>query len=404
MGSEPRRIQQYQQDLAKKAELGASQQDHYRMYWDFSSLYSTKLRTYLNYKEIPYKLMQLTFDEFTEELPELVGMSIFPVMLTPDNKVMQDTTPIMEWFEGQYPEKSAIPEDSRLAWLMWLIEEFSDEYCPRISMRTRWGTESSQRTLSGRIARRLTLGQTSEMNKLAAQMIRERQSGFDAPLGIAREQDRESVDQQLLDLLKILDEHLSEYGYLLGDRPSLADFALAGPLYGHGFNDPWSAEILEVNAPQVCNWLQEMANLGDNRGCLGRETFGDWLDLEQGLPDTLVQLVAFIAKTYLPQAQGYRDAMLSGEKQFTATIYGVETPLPRFDYRAGTFAQLQARYQSLGEGERAWLSTALATTELLPALMEGGIQPNPHFEKLTQPFVTDPVQNRLAYKGGSAQS
>jgi len=403
MSSEHRHLKQHLDDLSKKTELSVEQKDHYRMYWDYTSPYSNKVRAYFNYKEIPYKLMQTTTEDYREKIPAMVGMSIIPVILTPDDEVMQDSTPMMEWFEKKYPEKSAIPEDSRLAWIMWLIEEFSDEYMPRFAMRTRWGTEASQRTLSSRIARSFTYGHPTEITKMGSQMILDRQSGFNVAIAIEKEEDCQSVDQQLLDFLKILDTHLSEYAYLLGDRPSIADFAIFGSLWAQGFNDPWAAEILEVNAPQVCNWLQEIANIGDSRGCLGRDEFGDWLDLESELPDTLIQLVSFIAKTYLPQALGYRDAMITGDKRFTATIYGIETELFAFEYRAGTFAELQQKFANLEVPQQAWIETALTSSGLFPSLMAGEIKPNPHFAKLTVPFVTDPALNGLAYKGEDPQ-
>ena len=403
MSSKQTHLEQQQSTLATKTILSDKQQDHYRVYWDYTSYYSNKFRAYLNYKNIPYKLMQTTSEDYMTKIPELVGMPIIPVVITPDDKIMQDSTPMMEWFEKEYPEKSAIPDDARLAWIMWLIEEFSDEYMVRFAMRTRWGTEASQQTLSSRIARGFTYGHHTEITKMGSQMILDRQSGFNGPLAIEKEEDCQSVDQQLLDLLKILDAHLSEYAYLLGDRPSIADFAIFGPLWAHGFNDPWSAEILEVNAPQVCNWLQEMANIGDTRGCLGREEFGDWLDLESELPVTLIQLISFIAKTYLPQALGYRDAMVSGDKRFTTTVYGIETELPKFDYRAGTFAELQQKFANLEVPQQAWIETALTSSGLFPSLMAGEIKPNPHFAKLTVPFVTDPALNGLAYKGEDPQ-
>jgi hypothetical protein len=147
-----------------------------------------------------------------------------------------------------------------------------------------------------------------------------------------------------------------------------------------------------------------MEYLGDSRGCLGREEFGDWLDVEEGLPDTIVQLIGFIAKTYLPQAQGYQKVMLSGEKRFTANIHGIETTLPRFDYRAGTFAQLQQRYADLAKKDQDWLCGELEVTGLLPSLMEGGIHPNSEFAELTAPFVTDPAQNRRSYSRSRKES
>ena len=390
-------LKQKKKALRARATLGEREQNHYRFYWDITSPYSNKVRTYLNYKGIPYKLIQATNYDYMKKIPELVGMSIVPVLITPDERVMQDSTPIMEWFEAEYTDKAAVPEDPRLAWLMWLIEEFADEYLLRMGMQLRWGNEMSQRTSSARIARGFTYAEKTETVQMVAQMAVERQVGIvKSLLGLDREEYCQSVDRQLLDLLRILDAHLAEYAYLLGDRPSLADFGMFGPLWSFGLTETVGQEILETNAPQVCNWLQEMADIGDPRGCQGREEFGDWLDADQGLPETLVQLAAFIAKTYLPAALGYRSAMANEDETFTTDIYGVETQLPRFDFRAGTFAQLQQRLAGLDDADRDWIEKALEGTGLFPALLEE-IKPNPYFADLTPPFVTNPEKNMKSY-------
>jgi glutathione S-transferase len=104
--------------------------------------------------------MEANIDIYMGEIPALVGQPIIPVILTPDNQVMQDSTPIVEWFESQYQAKPAIPEDPRLAFIMWLLEEFADEYMPRLHMHTRWGNEQNRRTLSHRIARFMAFGKS----------------------------------------------------------------------------------------------------------------------------------------------------------------------------------------------------------------------------------------------------
>ena len=399
MSEKQNHLEQQKKKLAARATLNEKQQDCYRFYWDITSPYSNKVRAYLNYKGIPYQLIQTSNRDYLKKIPKLVGMPIIPVLITPDERVMQDSTPILEWFEKEVPQKAAIPDDPRLAWLMWLIEEFSDEYMLRIGMRLRWGNEISLRTSSSRIARGFAYGESTEMAQMVSQFIVERQVGIvKAALGLDRETYNKSVDQQLLDLLAILDPHLAEYGYLLGDRPSLADFAMFGMLWSFGLTEPLGSEILETNAPQVCHWLQEISDIGDPRGCQSREEFGDWLDLENGLPETLVQLAGFIARTYLPAALGYRSAMINNEKNFTAVIDGIETELSQFDFRAGTFAQLQQKGVDLDASQKAWIKKALEDTGLFPSLLEGAITPSPHFADLTPPFVTDPEKNKRSYK------
>ncbi len=387
--------------LAEQRELEPDQRNHYRMYWDYTSPYSLKVKSYLNYKKIPYKLMQTTGDDYFERIPRLVGMSIIPVILTPDNKVMQDSTPIMTWFEEQYPESAAIPDDTKLAWIMWLIEEFSDEYVLRFLMRGRWGSEHSQQTMSARIARLFNFGGDDELIKYAKQKTLRRQTVFDIGLGVARPSDQKNADKQFIDLVKILNDHFKDYAYLLGDRPSIADFALFGQMI-HVFRDGTETTcLLENHGPNVCNWIMDIDNLGDDRGCVGRKNFDEWLDLDEGLPTTLEKLVEFISQTYLPQALAYRNAMQTGAKFFPVTLYGHETYLPKFDYRAGTFAQLQQKFADLPKYDQKSIQKLLRNTGLFPAFMEGEIIVHPHFYKLTPPFVVNPDDYKRAYIGDS---
>ncbi len=396
-------LERIQEDVAQKAKLSQDKQSHYRMYWSQTqtSAFSSKMRAYLNYKNIPYQLIPATLDDYLNNIPKLVGMPILPVILSPTDQVMQDSTPMMAWFEENYSERSATPADERLAWIMWLLEDFGDEYLPRVIMRTRWGKgfEINQRTVAARLARGLSHGQDNETIKFVSNFVMERQKGFSHSLGFETDEQIASIDRQLSRLLTILDEHLTQHGYLLGDKPSLADFAFFGGLWCHCFKDPGSSELFELQAPQVCRWLEEIEHLGDTRGCLGRETFGDWLDLDRTLPDTLLSLLQLVAETYLPQAEAYREAMKNDNKHATMTIDGIELSVPRFDYRAETYAQVQERYSACAESNREWLAQTLASTGLFPRFTEQEIVHNPAFSTLTPPFITDPKANKLSYSG-----
>lgn len=48
----------------------------------------------------------------------------------------------------------------------------------------------------------------------------------------------EAVEKQFRVLLGMLESHLEEWRFVLGDRISLADFSLYGPFYAHLWRDP----------------------------------------------------------------------------------------------------------------------------------------------------------------------
>ena len=382
-------IQHQADTLCEQKKLNAGEANLYRLYLHSCSPFSAKLRTYMNFKEIPYKRMQVTLESYLVDLPKLLGRGDMPVVLTPDDQVMQDSTPIMQWFEEKYTDHSAIPEDKRLAFFMWLIEEFSDEYLTRFAMHYRWGNDMNRVALSKRIARTFNYGKSPGNLKGIADFVVSRQSNFDAVLGLSGQAERANVEQQLKDMLTILDAHFETYQFLLGDRPSFADFGVYGTLWAHLFNDPYSACIMEELAPQTCGWLEKMSELGDKRGQAGQTIFGDWVNLDDAVPETLSKLLEFIGKTYIPLAKATAAASAKKEKQMKAVVYDLDTSFGTSQYRAWSFEQLQTKFQELPNEDKTFVDKVLEKANVQPSMMEASIVLSTLFDGFTPPFVKD---------------
>jgi glutathione S-transferase len=388
-----RNIKREAQAIKDQRVLKENEKSFYRLWASTDSPYSWKLRTYMNYKNIPYKRMRIDATAFMETIPQLVGMPVMPVMLAPDDQVMQDTTPIMEFFEQEYTDRSCSPSDPRLQFINVLLEDFADEYFGRFSMHYRWGNEQNRQTVSHRIARALLYGNEDMHPKQVAPMVLQRQEGFDASLGLNSDEIRQSIHQQLLDLLAILDRHFCDHQFLLGDRPSLADFAFYAPLYTHLLQDPYSAEIMECHGARTCNWIDTINEFGDSRGCLGQTEFGQWLNLDEGVPEAIKALLAFSSKTYVPFSTGVAKAIKENPraKQASALIYGVWTEYGAFAYRAWSLEQVQIRYQALSGDSKAFVEQLLTETHVLPGLMEHGVVHVDLFDGFTPPFIKDGI-------------
>ena len=67
-----------------------------------------------------------------------------------------------------------------------------------------------------------------------------------------------AVDASYLGFLDDLSAHLDTYDFVFRWRPSLADFALYGPLYAHLYRDPKSGEIMRAHAPKVAAWVERL--------------------------------------------------------------------------------------------------------------------------------------------------
>ena len=386
----PANLQREIEAHAASQRLNPRQEQHYRIWQDRTSPFSHKVIAYFNYKGVPYKILQNNFEASTEILPRLVGQSIIPVVLTPDEEILQDSTPIIEWFEQRFTDKPVVPEDPRLAFFMWLVEDFADEYMPRIHMHTRWGNEQNRRTISHRIGRGACYATPNMAIKDVAAIMGDRQPGFDKHLGLTDEV-RSSMDQQILDLLAILEEHFLHHQFLFGFRPSLADFALYGTMKVHLYNDPNSNETLEIHGPRTCNWLDTISNFGDTRGCMGQAAFSDWMNLDEGVPATLIELLKFVAKTYLPLAKGGVQASKAGEKRFESEVYGVKATFSTHQYRVWSYEQVQKRHAALSDDDTAFVDRVLTEAAVQPALMADGIYHSDLHDGFTPPVIKDGI-------------
>lgn len=377
-------------EIARQRDLPADAPAAYRMWEDRTSPYSAKMRAFLRYKRIPYRRMRTTVAHYEQEIRRLVGFPIIPVVLAPDDTVLQDSTPMTRWLEARHPEPATLPPDPRLGFVHDLLEDFADEYVIRLSMHCRWGSEQSRETFGRRIARYFTYGMPGVALEAVTQVIRGRQTGFDAYLGID-DAVRPDLDRQVVELLELLDAHLADLGYLLGERPSVADFALAGQLWAHGFRDPHWTTAFERHGPRVCDWLEEIEELGDTQGAIGRTRFGDWLDPAAGLPATLERLLVFVAATWLPWSRASALADAAGEKTARAAIRGVETAYATHPYRAWAWEQMQRALVALGAADRAWVDDVLTRAGLLPDLLADGVLHCDLYDGLTPPVIRDGV-------------
>lgn len=401
MSTEHANLKRMQDDLTRRRALAA----HYRMWEDSTSPFSAKMRVFLHYKGLPYVSMRMTGQSYMVEIPKLVGAPIIPVILTPTGEVMQDTTPMMAWFEAEHPEPASVPDEPRLAMLHWLVEDFADEYMTRFSMHYRWGNDLNRETLSRRIGRNLSHGQPQQTIDMASAMVLARQTGFDHHLGL-NDATRLDLDEQLLELLAILEEHFLHHQFLFGGRPSIADFAVYGQLFAHLWADPFSARIMEVHGPQTCQWIETITQLGDTRGAVGQVDFGPWISLDDGgLPNTLERLLAFIGATYIPLSSATARASIKRERRVKATIRGIEAEFSVHHYRAWAFEQVQRRFEALSEEDKATCRDLFVDTGVLPGLMADGVLHNGLYDGLTPPFVVNgEMDNRIKHKNAKRRA
>lgn len=96
--------------------------------------------------------------------------------------------------------------------------------------------------------------------------------------------------------LSKFDEHLELIPYILGSKPSTADFALLGPIYAHLSCDPYPSKyMMKEDYPNVFNWAQRLHDKGGGRPAVR----GRWMR-NDSVPSTVLPLLRIFFEEMWP--------------------------------------------------------------------------------------------------------
>lgn len=219
----------------------------YRFYGAEISYFSAKVRPALRYKGLHYA--ELTPDYRNVILPR-TGLAFIPILITPEDETLQDTSVILDELEARVPEPPLYPTSPVQRVVAYLWELYADEFMLLPAMHYRWDFPESERRVRGDFF-------VATGDAKAASDFADRMKGMLPFLGVTPET-ASVIEGHTRELLELLSNHFTEHGYLLGDRMSLADCALMGPLYAHLYLDAAPGLLLRETAPRVCLWIQRM--------------------------------------------------------------------------------------------------------------------------------------------------
>jgi hypothetical protein len=141
-------------------------------------------------------------------------------------------------------------------------------------------------------------------------------------------------------VIAILDRMLASRDCLLGGKPSLADFGLAGQL-AQLLSDPTPGAMLKAHAPNVVRWIGRMEN---------PDPSGDFLPLAKVRDDIAELLSAELAIGYLPWMEANARAVADDAAGVSVEIGGQAFTQKPQRYAAKAFNELK-RKRGLVEDE-----------------------------------------------------
>ena len=235
-----------------------TQPGHYVLWGTPHSLYTGKVRSYLIKKGVSYRDMRPSHPDFGRRIAPLIGNFVVPVVETPDGRILQDSTEIIEHIERTVPAMPLIPDSPVQKAVAWLIGAFGSEELLPAAMHYRWWYRAEQEAfLRAEFGRSVYSGPDRTARDQAGRALMDYFNDFLPGLGItaATVPTYEAAYGELLDALEL---HFQRWPYVLGGRPSIADFGLMAPLYAHLARDPVPATLMKGRAPNVYRWTERM--------------------------------------------------------------------------------------------------------------------------------------------------
>ncbi len=305
----------------------------YRIFGSELSPYSIKVRSYFRYKGIPHEWL-IRDPSNIAEYQKHARLPLVPLVITPDDQGIQDSTPILEKLEAAFPEPSIHPDDPAAAFLSALLEEFGDEWGNKWMFHYRWWREADQLSASERLAGDMAGPDAgSEQLTQVAAMIRERMIPRIGFVG-SSEKTQQQIEGSFSGGIALLEAHLQRRAFLFGGRPAFADFGLWGQLY-NAHTDPTAGGILDERAPKLVAWLQRM---------LDPKAEGEWEPLEALLPTLKPLLETQVADLFLPWSAANARAIASGDAEFSVELSGRTWEQAPQKYHARSLKALRDRY------------------------------------------------------------
>ena len=288
------------------------------LYGTNSDYFSAKLRSFLDYQSIDFDEVVPSPQDIDAVIKARTGHDDWPVLVTSNNNVYYQSVGTIDLFEQESLDQeriaSVIPTSAVSCFVTKLIELYCDSFMYLPALYMRWGYEESIVNAYSRLKRTY---QSTKQAQFQANKERQKLTLF----GL-NNHNGPFFEYHAEQMVQILNDHFEHHAYVLGNRLSIADLALMGPLYAHFYQDIRPRELLLNNAPHLLAWIERMNS--DDLSEQG-EKREEWSSLRT-LPETLYPLIQLISD----------DALLFWEENLSAWHAWADNdrvktePIPRF--------------------------------------------------------------------------
>ncbi len=264
--------------------------NQYLVYGLTRSYFTRKVTGYLDYTDRPWRLEPGINDH--PAATEAGWNGGIPVVTNLEGEFLWDSTSIIEHLDvSASDEASVLPADPTLRFLAFLLDDFSDEWFYRPAVGSRWSYPANTIAAGWQNTEELSSGMPLPAATLREMVVTTMQGSL-GKLGVDEDNVDAWMSEVLVPWMQALDTHFGPSGYLLGDRPCIADFALFGGNAAHFVADPYCRDLADEHGPGVVAHTYRLL-------LPHRQRFGAWLDVD-AIPESLIAVLAQAGRHYLP--------------------------------------------------------------------------------------------------------
>ncbi len=271
------------------------------LYGSRQSLFTRKLEAALIFYGTRFEFVSKRGRADAAQIEQRAGTNQVPVLVTPENWALADTTPIMDLLDQRFPDRRLFPSGP-LGVLVQAVEEFLDEWVARTMVHYRWHYPASADFASRAIA---------DGDETAAEFIRSWGPRACRATGTEMAFHQKAAEAEYERLLAAADAQFLETLFLLGDRPTAVDCMMLGGFRAHTLHDPDPKKVVE-RFPRLVAWNLS-ADAWDGRGELA--AFPNSTGFAR-------HVLAEAAAVYAPFLAGNARAIEAGAKAFSLDTYG----------------------------------------------------------------------------------
>ena len=346
------------------------------------SFYTGRARSYLikaglDYREIPPNTLHYR----DNVLPKAGGRRGVPTLETETGEVIRDGAAIIDHYEASNGHRFS-PTTPKQRILSRLFDVIGAEGLLRPGLHYRWNFPEQNHdwlvfgfgSLIPSVFDREARTKMTEMAMNRANMAGQLWGAVPTTFKI--------IEELYLELLELLNAHFSDQPYLLGGKPSIGDFGMIAPFYGHLGRDPKPLSLMQEKAIRLFRWVERM-----NRPELDVGEFGvqDEAYLsDDNVPDTLIAVLKHLAVDFVPETKSAADlinAWIDAQDelppgtvaarsagQATFEVRGTTISAMAQPYRFYLLKRVQDEHAALDDAAKAEVEAMLAACDMTDVL------------------------------------